>query len=68
MARKCTDVYGEPTIIVKGNCVARVYSPILTDEERERRMNEIKKATAQIMTNYFINKKLKEQAEQTKEE
>ncbi len=49
------DVYGEPIIIKKGNCVARVYSPILTEEEYNRRMNEIKKATAQLMANVLKN-------------
>jgi hypothetical protein len=43
------DVYGEPEIIKEGNIIARVYSPILTDEERERRMEEIKKACVRIV-------------------
>lgn len=43
------DVYGEPTIIRKGNIVARLYSPILTDEERERRMENIKKAAVRLV-------------------
>ena len=43
------DVYGEPTIIKVGNNVARVYSPILTDEERERRMERIKKAAVELV-------------------
>jgi hypothetical protein len=47
--RESKDVYGEPTIITNGNWTARVYSPILTEEEYNRRMNEIKKATAQLM-------------------
>lgn len=38
------DVYGEPTIIKTGNIIAKVYSPLLTDEERERRMDRIKQA------------------------
>ena len=64
--RESKDVYGEPTIIHKGNNVIRVYSPILTPEERERRMNEIKKATAQMMANVIRAKKEKE-ISQTKE-
>lgn len=51
----CNDVYGEPIIIRKGNNIARVYSPILTEEEYNRRMNEIKKATAQMMANVLKN-------------
>ena len=43
------DVYGEPTIIKKGNIVARCFSPILTDEERERRMENIKRAAVRIV-------------------
>ena len=43
------DVYGEPTIIKKGNIVARCFSPILTDEERERRMDAIKRAAVRIV-------------------
>lgn len=51
----CNDVYGEPIIIRKGNNIAKVYSPILTEEEYNRRMNEIKKATAQMMANVLKN-------------
>jgi hypothetical protein len=43
------DVYGEPEIIKEGNIIAKVYSPILTDEERERRMEEIKKACVRLV-------------------
>ena len=43
------DVYGEPTIIRKGNIVARCFSPILTDEERERRMERIKQAAVRLV-------------------
>ena len=39
----------EPEIIRSGNCIARVYRPILTDEERERRMERIKKAAADLI-------------------
>lgn len=46
---KKEDVYGEPTIIKKGNFTARVYSPILTDEERNRRMEEIKQAAVRLV-------------------
>lgn len=43
------DVYGEPEIIKYKNIVAEVYSPILTDEERERRMNAIKQAAVRLV-------------------
>lgn len=43
------DIYGEPEIIRKGNIVAKVYSPILTDEERERRMEKIKQAAIRLV-------------------
>lgn len=43
------DVYGEPVIIKKGNIVAKVYSPILTEEERERRMEKIKQAAIRLV-------------------
>lgn len=43
------DVYGEPVIIKKGNIVAKVYTPILTEEERERRMERIKQAAISLV-------------------
>ena len=43
------DVYGEPTTIRTNNIVAKVYSPILTDEERERRMERIKQACVSLV-------------------
>ena len=43
------DVYGEPVIITKNNITARVYSPILTEEEYNRRMEQIKKATIRLL-------------------
>lgn len=43
------DVYGEPKIITRNNIVAKVYSPILTVEERERRMERIKKASIRLI-------------------
>ena len=48
---KNEDVYGEPTIMRRGNIVARLYTPILTDEERERRMNLIKQAAVRLVLN-----------------
>lgn len=49
------DVYGEPEIIKYKNIVATVYSPILTDEERERRMENFKKAAVRLV----LSKELK---------
>lgn len=43
------DIYGEPEIIEYGNCIARVYSPILTDEERAKRMDVIKKSVIRLI-------------------
>ena len=43
------DIYGEPEIITYKNIVAKVYSPILTDEEREKRLERIKQATIRLV-------------------
>jgi hypothetical protein len=43
------DRYGEPVIFKKGHITARVYSPILTDEEQKRRMELIKQAAARLL-------------------
>lgn len=43
------DVYGEPEIITKGNITARVYTPILTEDEYNRRMEKIKQATIRLL-------------------
>ena len=43
------DIYGEPEIITKGNIVATVYSPILTDEERAKRYERIKQAAVRLV-------------------
>lgn len=43
------DIYGEPVIITHNNNVARFYSPILTDAERERRMEIIKQASVRLV-------------------
>ena len=43
------DIYGEPDIIEGNNIVAYVYSPILTDEERERRYEEVKQAAVRLV-------------------
>lgn len=43
------DIYGEPEVITYGNITAKVYSPILTDEERARRMELIKQAAVRLV-------------------
>lgn len=47
--KKCQDVYMEPEILHLDNCTVRVFRPILTEEERERRMERIKKAAADLI-------------------
>lgn len=44
-----SDVYGEPKIIRTNNIIAKVYSPILTDAERERRMEKIKQSCVKLV-------------------
>ena len=46
--KKCQDVYMEPIVHHYDNCIVRVYKPILTEEERERRTEEIKKALVEF--------------------
>jgi hypothetical protein len=43
------DTYGEPDIIKKKNIIAKVYSPILTEKEKDRRMNAIKQASISLV-------------------
>lgn len=50
------DTYGEPDIIVGDNIVAYVYSPILTDEERERRYEKVKQAAVRLVLSEKLRK------------
>ena len=43
------DIYGEPEIIKGNNIIAKVYSPIITEKERDRRMTVIKKASVSMV-------------------
>ena len=43
------DIYGEPEIFEKNNIIARVYSPILTEDEQQKRMEQIKRATVRLL-------------------
>ena len=46
---KQNDTYGEPKTIEFPNAVVKVYSPILTEEERKRRMEQIAKSAANLL-------------------
>lgn len=46
---KKQDEYMEPVTYVKGNFIIRVYRPILTDEERARRMKRIHDSAAALL-------------------
>ena len=43
------DVYGEPEIIETKNIIAKVYSPIISEEENERRYEAIKRAAVRLV-------------------
>ena len=47
------DIYGEPEIIEGKNIIARVYSPILTEEERERRVTAMRKASVSMVLSKY---------------
>ena len=48
--KKSQDIYMEPEVFRSDNCTVKVYRPILSEEERERRMEQIKKA----MIDFYI--------------
>lgn len=47
------DTYGEPEIFSRGNITARVYSPILTDEEQNRRLESVKQAATRLLRSQY---------------
>lgn len=47
--KKNNDVYMEPEVYRHNNCIVTIYRPILTEEERARRMEEIKKAAINLV-------------------
>lgn len=47
--KKQQDTYYDPIIIKGEGYIARVYTPILTEEERARRMEEVEKAAAELL-------------------
>lgn len=46
---KCQDVYQEPIIMEMEGCIARIYRPILTEEERAKRMKAIHDAAEKVL-------------------
>ena len=61
------DTYGEPDIIEGNNIVAYVYSPILTDEEKERRYEEIKQAAVRLVLSKEQRKDKKNEQQDTRQ-
>ena len=47
------DIYGESEIIKSGNIIARVYSPILTEQEKERRIAAMRKASVSMVLSKY---------------
>lgn len=47
---KQPDTYSEPKTFTYPGIVAKVYSPILTDEERAKRMAQIAKSAERLLT------------------
>lgn len=47
--QKAQDVYQEPIILNLKNATVRVFRPVLSDEERERRMKIIHDAAADLL-------------------
>lgn len=46
---KCQDVYQEPIVFESKNCIARVHRPVLTIDERAKRMKAIHKAAEKVL-------------------
>lgn len=46
---KTKDTYGEPKTYTSPGAIVRVYSPILSDGERQRRMAEIAKSAERLL-------------------
>lgn len=47
--KRSTDIYGEPEIFIRANGIDRVYHPILTEEERAKRMKRIHDSAAALI-------------------
>ena len=61
------DTYGEPDIIEGNNIVAYVYSPILTDEEKESRYEEIKQAAVRLVLSKEKRKEITNEQQNTRQ-
>ena len=48
---KSKDTYKEPKTYEYPGAVVKVYSPVLTEEERKRRMEQIAKSAAKLIQN-----------------
>jgi hypothetical protein len=62
------DTYGEPDIIQGDNIVAYVYSPILTDEEKERRYERIKQASVRLVLSEKKRKDSNDEQQDTRQQ
>ena len=47
------DIYGEPEVIKSENIIARVYSPILTEQEKDRRIAVMRKASVSMVLSKY---------------
>lgn len=47
--KKNKDIYMEPEVYQHNNCIVKGYHPILTEEERARRMEKIKQAVIALL-------------------
>lgn len=65
---KQQDTYGEPIIIQRQNGFDIVYHPILTDEERARRMKRIARSAAALYMAQYERKMKSEQRRTCKED
>lgn len=63
MRYKEPDTYGEPKIMKFPGMTANIYHPILSPEERERRMKEIYKAAAVLIASQ--ERSMREQEEKS---
>ena len=61
------DTYGEPDIIEENNVVVYVHSPILTDEERERRYERIKQASVRLVLSKEQRKERQNEQQDTRQ-
>lgn len=50
------DIYGEPEIIKGKNIIAKVYSPIITEKEKEKRVTAMRKASVDMVLSKGVQK------------